>query len=262
VSNLEVFAVTLLLSSDVLGIANESIRIPNLKVQTMRSLGAVVAAVLLIVEIATGQARIGLAGGVNISGAEQSNFYYSRAYSTIGYVIGGIVDWPVSQNLSLLVEPTYVEKGTYAQPFSYAGIVPKVSFDLSYLELPVLLKYSVGKDLKPYLLAGPSFGINLSSSVGAQVKGPWFGQLEVMANASSVVKNVECSLEFGGGLSYQIDELMVLFFEARYSRSVTNTMNEGTFVMSLADETIGVEVGKADYKNKGIILLFGFTLPL
>ena len=229
----------------------------------MKSIGSCVAAILLLVDVSQAQVHIGLSGGVNFSGADQSSFYYSRAFSTTGYDIGGILDCPITEHLSFLIEPTYVEKGTYAQPISFRGNVPKLSFDLSYFQMPVLLKFSAGKDLKPYLLLGPSLGINLSSNVGAEISGPWFGQLEVMASAGNMVRDVECSIEFGGGLSYQVDEILTLFAEARYARAINNTLKQGRLSVSVTNEM--VEAGlpnNAVYRNKGFIVMAGFTLPL
>ena len=229
----------------------------------MKSIGSSVVAILLLVDLSPAQVQIGLAGGVNFSGADQSNFYYSRAFSSTGYAFGGILDCPITEHLSFLIEPTYVEKGTYAQPVSYRGNVPTLSFDLSYLQIPVLLKYSVGKDLKPYLLLGPSLGFNLSSDVGAEISGPWFGQLEVTADAGNMVRDVEYSVEFGGGVSYQLDEILTVFAEARYARAISNTLKHGRFLVSVADEVVGAEIpNNAIYKNKGFIVMVGFTLPL
>ena len=229
----------------------------------MKFIGPSVLAILLLVSPTPAQVQIGLTGGVNFSGADQNNFYYSRAISTTGYAFGGVLDCPVTEHLSFLIEPSYVEKGTYAQPFSYRGTVPRLSFDLSYLQLPLLLKYSVGKDLKPYLLLGPSLGFNLSSDVGAEISGPWFGQLEVMANAGSVMRDVECSVEFGGGLSYQLDDILTVFVEARYARSLSNALKQGRFIVSVANEMAAAEIeNNASYRNKGFIVMVGFTLPL
>jgi len=229
----------------------------------MKIIGPSVVAVLLLVSFSPAQVQIGLAGGVNFSGADQSNFYYSRAFSSTGCAFGGILDYPITNHLSFLIEPTYVEKGTYAQPINYNGSVPRLSFDLSYLQIPLLLKYSVGKDFKPYLLLGPSFGFNLSSDVGAEISGPWFGQLEVMARARDVMRDVECSIEFGGGLSYQLDDILTIFAEARYARSISNALKQGRFIVSVTNEMAATEIeNNAIYRNKGFIVMVGFALPL
>jgi opacity protein-like surface antigen len=229
----------------------------------MKTIGFSLLSALLLLEISPAQVQLGIAGGLNYSQAQQSNFFFSEAHSTTGWTISGILDYAITQNVSLRIEPTYVENGTYAQPVSYKGIVPKLSFDLSYLELPLMLKYSVGKDLRPYLVFGPSLGFNLSSNVGAEISGPWFGQLEVMAGAGNIVRSLECSLQFGGGLSYQVDDILTMFLEAKYAHALSNTLKQGGVLVSGMDETVSAGVLKnATYKNKGFIIMFGFTLPL
>jgi hypothetical protein len=229
----------------------------------MKTVGFAATAVLLFVQLSIAQVRVGLTGGLNISQADQSSFYYSRASSTTGIVIGGVLDCPITKNLSLLVEPTYSEKGTTAQPVLYQDDVSKVNFDLSYFEVPLLLKYSVGKDIRPYLLVGTTFGFNLSSNVGAEVRGPWFGQLEIETGAGNAVRDLECSVEFGGGVSCQLDEYLALFVEARYAHAVTNALRHETALVSLPEESVGYEMQHgAVYRNKGFKLMAGFTFPL
>ena len=228
----------------------------------MKSLG-IASAIFLCASISPAQTHIGLAAGLNFSKADQSNFYYTRASSSTGYALGGIIDCPVTKNLSFLIEPAYVEKGSSSQAFTILGNSPGLSFDLSYLEIPVLLKYSVGKDLRPYIVLGPSIGINLSSTVGAKISGPWFGELEVTADGGNIVRDIECSLEFGAGVSYQVDEILTLFVEARYTHAISNALRQTGVLLTTPDETITAGVrNNAVYKNSGVVVMFGFMLPL
>ena len=220
-------------------------------------------AALFLAQLSSAQVRVGITGGLNFSEADQSSFYYSKASPSPGYVIGGILDYPITKNLSLLIEPTYSEKGTSAQPTRYQDNISKITFDLSYFEMPFLLKYAVGHDLRPYLLLGTTFGFNLSSSLGAEVRGPWFGQLEVETGAGNAVRNLECSVEFGGGLSYQLDEYLAIFIEARYAHAISNALRHGIAVVSFPDESASGEwPNDASYRNKGFRLMAGFTFPL
>ena len=229
----------------------------------MKRFGFFTAALLFCAQVSLSQVRVGLTGGLNFSEADQSSFYYSKASSSTGYIIGGVLDYPVTKNLSLLIEPTYSEKGTSSQPIHYQNNISKVTFDLSYFEVPVLLKYSVGRDVRPYLLLGSTFGFNLSSNLGAEIRGPWFGQLEVETGAGNAVRDLECSVEFGGGVSFQLDEYLALFIEARYAHALSNTIRHGMIIVSVADEsTSGEGPGNAYYRNKGLKLMAGFTFPL
>jgi opacity protein-like surface antigen len=222
-----------------------------------------ITATFLVLSIAPGQARLGLAAGVNVSTAYQSTFTVITSTSTTSFALGGILDIPVTKRWSILIEPAYLEKGTSTEPVNVQGYSSRMSLDLSYLELPILMKYSVGKDLKPYIVFGPSLGFNLSSSVGAEISGPWFGQLEVIAGAHDMVRTVECSFEFGGGISYQLDEMLSVFVEGRYSHALTNALRQGGVTVSVLDLSVTAGgLNNANYKNRGFVFMFGFTLPL
>jgi hypothetical protein len=84
-----------------------------------------------------------------------------------------------------------------------------------------------------------------------------------MASAGNMVHDIECSVEFGGGLSYQLDEILTVFAEARYARAISNTLKQGRVSVSVTNEMVeaGIE-SNAIYKNKGFIVMAGFTLPL
>jgi opacity protein-like surface antigen len=229
----------------------------------MKTVGFSCLAILLLVGISPAQVQLGLAAGVNSSTAYQSNFSCTKTTSTTGYAVGGVIDLPVTERWSFLIEPTYLEKGTSTEPINIQGYSPRMSFDLSYLEVPILLKYSVGKELRPYIVFGPSLGFNVTSSVGAEISGPWFGQLEIVAGANDMVRTVECSLEFGGGLSYQLDEILSVFVEGRYSHTLTSALRQGGVTVSVLDLSVTAGgLNNANYKNRGFVFMVGFTLPL
>ena len=229
----------------------------------MSSVRVLAVALLLIAQTAAAQLRVGLSGGVIFSEAEQSRLYNTRAGSTTTYFWGGLLDYSFTRGLSIVVEPSYVEKGTFARPFEIMGYVPKVSFKQSYLEFPVLLKYSFGGIVRPHIVLGSSLGLSLSSKVLAEVSGPGLGRLEVEADVANLVRDYEYSVEFGGGASYEIDEYISLSIEARYSYGITNVVRKGSFTASFGDESIAPELeSDAVYRNKGFRIKFGLSFPL
>ncbi|MFH0989495.1 MAG: porin family protein [bacterium] len=218
---------------------------------------------LFVFHTLTAQVHLGLNGGFHFSQANQSNFYYSNAVSRPTHTFGAVLDIPLTRNLSVLLNPTYIEKETSASPFHTLVFSPTISFNLSYLELPLLVKYSVGNKLKPYILFGPTLGINLSSSLGAEIQGLPFAQIELEADANDLVDDLEYSLELGGGLMYQIDEFLDLSFEARYSHGLNNIIKSGRINGEFADEILGGNIlNHAVYKSKGFSINLGFTFPV
>jgi hypothetical protein len=78
-----------------------------------------------------------------------------------------------------------------------------------------------------------------------------------------MVHELECSVEFGGGLSYELDDILTVFFEARYAHAISNTWRQRGGFVSITEDIIGAGIDNgAVYRNKGFIVLFGFTLPL
>ena len=220
-------------------------------------------AMLLLAHTATSQLRVGLSGGLVFSEADQSRFYNTRASSTTTFFWGGLLDCSVTRGLSVVIEPSYVEKGTFARPVEIQGIVPKISFEQTCLELPVLLKYSFGGTVSPHIVLGSTVGFNLSSKLRAEVSTSALSRLEFEADAARLVRDVEYSLEFGGGASYEIDEYIALSIEARYSYGISNILRKGSFTSSFGDESFAPELeNDAVYRNKGFRIRFGLSFPL
>lgn len=229
----------------------------------MNSFKCFATAMLLLVHTATAQMRVGLSGGLVFSQADQTSLYNTKASSTTKFFWGGLLDYSVTRGLAVVFEPSYVEKGTFAQPIDIQGYVPKLSFEQSYFELPVLLKYSFGSDFRPHIVIGSTVGVILSSKLRAEVRGPRIGRLEIEADATDLVRDFEYSLEFGGGASYEIDEYISLTVEARYSYGISNIVKKGSFTASFGDESFEPELeSDALYRNKGFRIRFGFSFPL
>jgi len=229
----------------------------------MNSFKCFAIAMLLLDHTATAQMRVGLSGGLVFSQADQTSLYNTKASSTTKFFWGGLLDYSVTRGLSMVFEPSYVEKGTFAQPVDIQGYVPKLSFEQSYFEFPVLLKYSFGSEIRPHIIIGSTVGVNLSSKLRAEVRGPRIGRLEIETDAADLIRDFDYSLEFGGGASYEIDEYISLTIEARYSYGISNIVRKGSFAASFGDESFGRELqSDVQYRNKGFRIKFGFSFPL
>jgi hypothetical protein len=89
-----------------------------------------------------------------------------------GILVGAQLDNWFSDMWAISVQLLYNQKGS---SFSFSDVGTGVSSTTgtsdevqSYLELPILVKFAFGSgDFKPYLFAGPSFGLLLSSTNSA-----------------------------------------------------------------------------------------------
>ena len=118
--------------------------------------------------------QIGVIGGLNFSGADIEIVEEGADVSnTTVFGIGGVFDWNLNQTFSLRLEPMYLQKGIGK---SELDVQPDVEWTLesSYLELPVFIKAEFGSAIRPYIMAGPSFGLLLTSDVRAELSGLTF----------------------------------------------------------------------------------------
>ena len=97
----------------------------------------------------------GAKGGINLGSADIEG-HFKNEYRT-GLAMGLLGEFGMTTPLSLLIEPSYVQKGA---KFNYnAGILGEVkaSGELDYIEIPVLLKAKFGSmKTHAFIFAGPS----------------------------------------------------------------------------------------------------------
>lgn len=156
---------------------------------------------------------VGPLGGLNLGNAEVED--YDDISNRTGFAAGVRLELGVTAPYSLLLEPTYVQKGAR---FKGDGIFSDtdVEGDLDYLEIPLLLKAKFGAiKSHAYVFAGPSLGINLSADGE-------FGILNVDPEAATMV----FSGEGGVGGAFQIAQYVFLSGDVRYSYGFTNALDE------------------------------------
>ncbi len=214
--------------------------------------------VLLIASQNFAQVKIGLMGGMNFSGAKNRQLYFYNPQGELKSVFGCIVEFPVNNNLSIRLEPQYSEKGTSCSPLNFLFFSPKAFLELSYIEIPILFNYSIGETFKPYIFAGPTFGFNTDSNVGVESV-----FLDIAVDANDFITDYELSFNLGGGLSYQVDELLSIFIEAKYVLGLTNVLKNGDTMFEIGNDTYNFDVpGGSKYKNRSFQVTVGFSFPL
>jgi hypothetical protein len=106
-----------------------------------------------------------------------------------GFVVGLGIEFILSEQLVVLPELTFVQKGfrsesNYSEPgYEYMG---KTNLTVNYLELPVLIKYMITNgSTRFFVMAGPSLGFGL----GGKLKDETSGKFENDPDANYVNKN-------------------------------------------------------------------------
>ncbi len=189
------------------------------------------------------QPRLGIIGGMNFSdlredGVENSMMDYS---TRSGFKAGLVAELGIGNSgFALQAEPMYVEKGALmkleSSTFRAEADELESDFRMTYIELPILAKYSFGLGvIRPFVVAGPEFGWMMNAKVnGTDVKED-LREFDVLATA-------------GLGLDIELMETAYLFLEGRYNYGFSD-LND-------------VEESTTELYNRGVQVMGGVKLAL
>lgn len=176
---------------------------------------------------------------------------------------GGIIEMPLSKTFAVRMEPMIIQKGgtTKVGVPDLPLVRADVDFKSSFIEIPVFLKAEFGNIVKPYLIAGPTIGILLSSKIEASLAGFTFNY-----DLKNVTKSIDTGFALGSGINVPIRRIS-LFAEGYYTFGFSNMQKNGTSDL-ITESVIPVEddfdldLSGFKYKNKGLKLFFGLTYNL
>ncbi|MFV0529812.1 MAG: porin family protein [Flavobacteriales bacterium] len=161
--------------------------------------------------------------GINI--ASQAIKGASNEKSKVGFQGGvGLNILTGAGGFSVQPELNFVSKGT-----SFKTRGKKENYNLNYLELPVLAKYSFGQ---VYVNAGPSIGFLLGQSDKSKV-------------AIGEMKKIDFGIQMGAGVAIPAGPGKVIV-DGRYNLGLSNIS----------------DVKSADIKNRGIMVSVGYAIAL
>lgn len=190
---------------------------------------------LFIINNSPAQVKVGLLGGVNYSNIINFNRYeiirtwpspsqYSEEYEKTlksGLILGLILDYPISENISLDIRPGFViKKNSFNNKFSTTNIV-----DTYYnINVPLFVKFTPMKilDLNPFLNVGVGieYLIKATSKIGINQD----NEETKLYNRNTFL------LLIGIGTDYPISKSVSTTINVYYSYGLTNYLsNSSTF---------------------------------
>jgi hypothetical protein len=151
--------------------------------------------------------------------------------SKLGFCIGGFITFGISEMFAIQPEVLYSMKGSKAEGIVLAESF-KVEFNLSYLEIPVLLKVRIPTrgTVRPSIFAGPYLAIKLSGKSKIEYAG------ESEEEDLEDLKDTDIGLVLGAGIDFG-----KLTVDLRYNLGITKIPEED------------------DVKNKVISLMIGYS---
>ncbi len=186
----------------------------------MKQFLAVITLVVLLAGASQAQVGFGITGGVNFATAGGSDVP-SSVKSYTGYAAGVYAD--ISIPLLFTIEPQvlYTRKGFSDQElfdFGSGPVTVNATFHYDYIEVPVLIKYTLPVPVvNPALFAGPSVGFLMSAKLNVDASG--------VGSAESDMKSLTPSTDFGlvFGASANI---LIVNVSARYTMGLTSLDKE------------------------------------
>lgn len=194
------------------------------------------------------QQRIGFVGGLNFAnfnGVDEDGG--DIAFSSRGvFGIGGVLELGLGKNIALRLEPMYLEKAT-----EFDSDMGLTRWKVAYFEVPVFLQLAFETNIaRPYLIAGPTVGLIVSSKVE-------FINLDLEYNAIDLVSSIDFGLGFGAGISFPIGH-NAIFVEGHYTYGLVDIADDGKIVER--GEDFDFEEG-VDVKTRGLQIMVGVTFP-
>jgi hypothetical protein len=199
------------------------------------------------------QVEVGLVGGVNFSSMTYKQWNISELKGTTKFGVGAVAGFHLTDHLTLRFEPTYLQKGAIA----VSTFDPDIKISASFFELPLLLKYSYGDRIQPYLLAGPVLGIRLTAEFEMDLQGMTFA-----ADTKSITETLEYAVSAGAGVAFKVGKI-TLFLESRYTYGLNDLCKPGNYTFKAAQyvlpQTAEEEI---EVQTRCVKIFGGMTIPL
>lgn len=169
----------------------------------------------------------------------------------MGFQIGAYLTQPLSGALSVQPELHYIQKGAkldFDVNDPELDLNGSVTLKLSYVEVPVLLRYDAGQGsrLRPFVVAGPAFAYRVACTLGIESSEFSADQdCDAADDQSSGDDDQFKKFDVGGIVGVGLQGQMggrALSAQLRYSRGFVN---------------IARDAGDQSPRNTGISLLFG-----
>jgi hypothetical protein len=209
---------------------------------------ALMAVSLLVAAPVRAEVRVGGVGGMNLA-TLSTDAAGSKLGTLSRWGAGGTLELDLSRTVALAIRPTYEGRGTDIKSMPEIGAVSAkgtgsyARTTLGYVELPLLIKYSIPTEgVRPYLIAGPSLGLLRK----AEAVSKFGGAAEKREDIKKDFKSTDISLNAGAGVGANLGPTYV-FAEGLYGFGLTN-INK--------DKTEGTG------RNRGLQLRAGITLRL
>ena len=168
-----------------------------------------IALFLLCTHPTTAQFRFGLTGGLTVSSHTGKDFS-ATDIPKFGMTFGFFYEREFNKIVSIVVEPSFEQKGSEFTYFPKSNTKVTVDAELDYITIPIMLKANFGHNINYYLTGGLALSYlnKYSSDVHA-----YFKEFEIDSSPFFPYSydNIDASVSIGGGIMWR-----EIFFDLRY----------------------------------------------
>jgi len=138
--------------------------------------------------------------------------------SRTGFKFGGALEVGFAPIFALQAEPAFITGGS-----EISGPGGKITFKMSYIEIPILFKVRIPVPgaVTPYAFVGPNLGFVLSSKSLLEAGGQ-----SQETDWKDETSSVNFGLDFGAGAGFKVAPLTTILLDVRYSLGLTNMLND------------------------------------
>ncbi len=173
---------------------------------------------------AQGEFRIGFKGGVNIASVGGDNTFGVGSFgSRTGFHIGGLVEIPISEKISIQPELLYSMKGS-----NYDFSSGDTDIKLDYIDVPILGKYHIIEGLSGEF--GPVIGVLVKADADDG---------DETVDIKEFYKSTDIGLAIGA--SYRLP--MGVFFSLRYNKGLTDINDDSEITAKNQNNVFQVSAG-------------------
>jgi opacity protein-like surface antigen len=193
------------------------------------------------VSVRAGEVRVGPVAGVSATTVSVDNTEPGIKFDPAARLAVGVsAEFPLGKELSLVLEPTYMGKGTKLKESGSSDGGGSTDIRLNYVEIPVLMKVGLGgHGARPYLIGGPTLGLRTSAKSVVE------GSTE---DIKDQVRSTDFGVAFGGGVEIPVGKARVSL--------------EGRYHLGLQNLNVSIDDPEGTAKNRALLFRVGLTFGL
>ncbi len=220
----------------------------------MRNKSLILLSFLFLAGIAQAQISIGVRAGANLANvslSDTSDLDIGDPKTSIGAILGAVLELGITEKLAIQVEPSFIQKGwRIKEELDLLGQSFKIDgkYTFNYIDVPILAKLRFnGANTGLYAFAGPTFGYMSSGKykVTTEVAGQKETEEEKLNfDEEEGINRFDVGAALGAGFQLNLGGGR-LFFDARYNLGLSNIADEDEIEedFSIRNKGIGLSVG-------------------